>query len=274
VVVREDGDTLVLVRQSDHAMLSGWLAAAWGATPWEAPQPYDSTVVAARLHDLAWTSFDESLPRRPDGRPYAFNEVERAISTRLYIGGVDAVEAIDGYAGLICSLHFSGFLTSHWGWQPLGRPSQLEGEEKQVVDAFLAHELDRQRRLRDRLGVDRAQDRQLMCDYFWLQLWDRISLDICRYGFNGHAVDYPAVPLGAQPGAPEARLHLELQPGGTCRLDPYPLLGDPFRTRVPAVRVPLDVVRDTAKLRPVWAAGGGETIDVTFRPLRDRLCAR
>jgi hypothetical protein len=248
-------------------MLSGWLAAAWGAAPWEVPQPYDSTVVGARLHDLAWTPFDEALPRRPDGRPYAFYEVERAISTRLYARGLDAVEAIDAYAGLLCSLHFSGFMTSHWGWEPLAPPSQLEGEEKQAADAFLSRELERQRRLRERLGVDRAQDRQLMCDYFWLQLWDRISLDVCRYGFDGHVGDYPAVPVSARPDAPEARLRLELQPGGICRLDPYPLLSNPFRARLPAVRVPLAILGDGAKLRRAWVAGGGESIDVTFRPL-------
>ena len=72
MIVREDGDFLLLVRQADHAFLSGSLAAAWGRAPWVPPEPYHSTVIGARLHDLAWTTFDEALPRRPNGRHYAF----------------------------------------------------------------------------------------------------------------------------------------------------------------------------------------------------------
>ena len=262
--MREEGDRLVLVRQTDHALLSGWLAAAWGAPPWNPPRPYDSCVVAGRLHDLPWAAFDEALPRRPDGRPYAFFEVARAVTTRLYSLGLDAVEAIDPYAGLLSSLHFSGFFTSHWGWRHGHAPPTLEGEEGEAVERFVAHELARQRRLRDRLGVDGARDRELMCGYLWLQLWDRISLDVCRHGFDGWSGEYPPTPVGPEPGAEVVRLRVALEPGGVCRLDPYPLLPCPYRARVPAVRVPLAATG--GELRRAWRAGGGDAIEVTFRP--------
>ena len=266
MIVRVDSGHLVLVRQTDHALLSGWLAAAWGAPPWTEPQPRDSAVTGARLHDLAWTLFDEALPCRPDGLPYTFHEVERTISTRLYVHGLDAVEAIDPYAGLLSSLHFSGFYTNHWGWRRGQQPPSLGGEEGEAVDRFVAHELARQRRLRDRLGVDGSRDRELMCNYFWLQLWDRISLDICRRGFDGWSADYPPTPVSAEPGAELVRLHVELEPDGVCRLDPYPLLPRPYRARIPAVRVPLSAASDAFLLRRAWRAGGVDGIDVTFQP--------
>ncbi|HSR24221.1 MAG TPA: DUF3891 family protein [Candidatus Eisenbacteria bacterium] len=266
MIVREEGDQLVLVRQTDHALLSGWLAAAWGAPPWTAPRPYDSCVVGARLHDLAWAAFDEALPRRPDGRPYAFHEVARAVSTRLYVHGLDAVEAIDPYAGLLASLHFSGFFTSHWDWRHGHRPPSLEGEEGAAVDRFVAHERVRQRRLRDRLGVGGDRDRELMCAYVWLQLWDRVSLDVCRHGFHGWSAEYPPAPVGFEPDAEVVRLRVTLERGGVCRLDPYPLLPRPYRARVPAVRVPLAATRDAAELRRAWRSGGGDSIEVTFEP--------
>src|SRR5437879_5266424 len=81
VIVGRDGEDLVLVRQADHALLSGWLAAAWGAPPWQRLEPLKSTVVGARLHDLAWTPFDEELHCRPDGQPLAFIEVDRSTTT-------------------------------------------------------------------------------------------------------------------------------------------------------------------------------------------------
>ena len=266
VIVHEEGDHLVLVRQADHALLSGWLAAAWGAPPWTAPEPRDSAVVGARLHDVGWTVFDEALPRRPDGRPYGFQEVARVVTTRLYLRGLDAVEAIDPYAGLLSSLHFSGFFTSHWGWPTVSRPGSLEGEEEAAVSGFLANELARQQRIRDRLGVDRALDRQLMCNYLWLQLWDRISLDVCRHGFTGWSGEYPETPVGVDEPAETVRLRIRLEPGGVCRLDPYPLLPNPYRARIPAVWIPLRAVGDAAEVGRAWRASGADGIEVTFRP--------
>jgi hypothetical protein len=265
VIVREEAGELVLVRQTDHALLSGWLAAAWGAPPWAPPRPWESCVAAGRLHDLPWAAFDESLPTRPDGRPYAFFELSRTITTRLYGHGLDAVEAVDPYAGLLASLHFSGFFTSHWDWPPVA-VSRPPGEEGDAIAAFVEHELARQARLRDRLGVDGVRDRELMCAYVWLQLWDRISLDICRHGFSGWSGEYPPTPVGPEPDARIARLRIALEPGGVCRLDPYPLLSSPYRARVPAVRVPLPAVASAADLRRAWRAGGADGIDITFVP--------
>ena len=53
MIVRQEGEGLLLVRQADHALLSGWLAAGWGAAPWQAPKPRYSTIIGARLHDLS-----------------------------------------------------------------------------------------------------------------------------------------------------------------------------------------------------------------------------
>jgi Protein of unknown function (DUF3891) len=258
MIVRRDGEDLLLVRQADHALLSGWLAAGWGAPPWQAPEPRNSTIIGARLHDLAWTPFDEQLPRRPDGQPYAFFEVDRSTSTDFYLRGLDAVEAIDPYAGLLGSLHYSGFYTSHWGWQHWARPSSLEEPTKR----FIAHELERQTRLRHQLGLGPTDERPLACNYLWLQMWDRISLDICRHGFSGFAEDYPAVPAGYAPDAETVRLRIELREGGVCRLDPYPLLPNPCHARIPCVRVPAG-----ADLQRAWLSSGAETIDVGFEPL-------
>ena len=257
MIVRRDGGDLVLVRQADHALLSGWLAAAWGAPPWQPVEPRDSTILGARLHDFAWTPFDEQLPLRPEGEPYAFFEVDRSVSTAFYLRGLDAVEAVDPYAGLLGSLHYSGFYSSHWGWQHWARPSTLE----EVVQTFVTHELERQDRLRRELGLSPEDERRLACNYFWLQLWDRISLDICWHGFAGFTESYPPVPLGYEQDAEKVQLRIELRSDGVCRLDPYPLLPNPYRARIACVRVPAG-----ADLRRAWLSSGGDTIDARFEP--------
>jgi hypothetical protein len=266
VIVRSEGADLVLVRQADHALLSGWLASIWGSPPWQPPEPRLSTVLGARLHDLPWTAFDEDLPLRPDGHPYSFEQVPRAISTRFYVSGLDAIESIDAYAGLLGSLHFSGFYVSHWGWRHWAGSSQLAGEEKAAVDRFVAHELDRQERLRCRLGLDAEGDHRLRCNYMWLQLWDRISLDICRRGFHGVTENYPSVPLTYAKDSGSISLRIELAGPDECRLDPYPLVANPYRTVLLCARVPADLVADGDGLAGRFAAASCEAVPVTFRP--------
>ena len=184
--------------------------------------------------------------------------MDRSTTTGFYTGGLDAVQAIDPYAGLLGSLHYSGFYTSHWGWQHWARPSELEP----VLERFVAHELERQARLRRQLDMGPEDERRLSRNYFWLQLWDRISLDICRFGFSGFAEDYPAVPVGYAADAETVRLRIELREDGVCRLGPYPLVLNPYRARIHCVRVPAG-----ADLERAWLSSGGETIDVKFAPL-------
>ena len=260
----EHEGSLVLVRQADHALLSGHLAAAWGAEPWEPVRPYEPVVLGARLHDLCWTPFDERVPQRPDGRPLAFTEVPRTQSTRFYGPGVDAVEAIDPYAGLLVSLHLTGFFQSHWGFVHPAQRMQITEDERPAIGAFLDAEGARQRRLRERLGVGEGEgDRLLRSSYLLLQIWDLLSLDVCRRSFDFWEGTYPAVPSHTEDGA-EVSLQVRLEPGGVCRLSPYPLLVEPLTSVVPAARVQLADAGDEAALRRAWLSGM-EPITVTFR---------
>jgi hypothetical protein len=46
-----------------------------------------------------------------------------------------------------------------------------------------------------------------------------------------------------------------------CRLDPYPLRVEPYRARIPCVRIPR---AQLPSIKELWAAGGNDTIDITF----------
>ena len=260
MIVREDGDELVMVRQVDHSMLSGRLAAIWGAGPWERPQPYVSCIVGARMHDVIWVPWDESLPCAPDGRPYNFRDVARPVIIPYQQRGIDAVEALDAYAGLLVSLHFSGFYHSHWGWEP----TRVDEADQEAVASHVRSELDRQRRIRERIGIDLVAEPRLECNYKWLQLWDRISLHICVFGFDsGYDAEMPALPARVGAEAEQIRLRMSLEPDNVCRLDPYPLTVQPYRASIPCVRAPLD---DLGSLESHWLAGGADQIQVTFLP--------
>ena len=95
-------------------------------------------------------------------------------------------------------------------------------------------------------------------------MWDRISREICAFGFDsGLAIEEPPLPARVDGYAETLRLHIKLEPGGVCRLHPYPLTVQPYKARIPCVSVPLD---DLDSLESRWLAAGEEGLEVTFLP--------
>ena len=62
ILRRESDGSLVMITQNDHAKAAGFCASHWGNTLFRRPEPYDSCVRAAFLHDLAWLR-EETSPR-------------------------------------------------------------------------------------------------------------------------------------------------------------------------------------------------------------------
>jgi hypothetical protein len=252
VIVRQDGDNVVLIRQADHAYLSGQLAAAWGTPPWEVPEPYPSVVLGARLHDEAWLYWDEAPGQRDDGLPRSFYEVDRVVTTGLYTHGVEAVCALDLYAGLLVSLHYTGFFHGHWDWMPLSSVENFAEPESTALRLFVTDELRRQQELRTKLRLDLDDELRLAANYKWLQLWDRISLDVCRRDPAQWAERYPLTPTGSGTGSEGVLLQISMPEPGRCVLDPYPLRRAPFLARVPAVRLPPSALLDRQTFINAW----------------------
>lgn len=241
MLVREtaSGDVL-MVRQSDHARLSGRLAELWGRPPWRVPSPHAEVALGASLHDLAWAAWDLAAAQGGE-RPPPFYAVPRTVTAPMYSRGVDAVERIDPYAGLLASLHYSGLFTSYWDWEPLADILRMTPADAAAVVELLDHERARQVRLRGQLQPDEAE---LERAYKYLQLWDRISLHVCGQGFESPwETEYPEIE--------GLRLRLRLEPPGRCLLSPYPLVAGGVTEVVPAA--PL-------------GAGGEHAIEVTFLP--------
>src|SRR5438105_3491484 len=139
---------------------------------------------------------------------------------------------------------------------------EVDDQDREVVAEHVDHELDRQRRLRVTLGLDQLGERRLECNYKWLQLWDRISLHICLFGFDsGYEAEYPSVQARVD-GGEKLPLRIRLDHGGICLLDPYPLEVEPYRARIPCLRAPL---AELDSLERRWRATGWDAMEVTFR---------
>lgn len=91
VQLRENG--LRLIRQHDHALLAGRLAAAWQLPP-AGPVPW-STVLAVSLHDAMWISEDRG-PRldRSTGRPHDFASFPARLKRPMIADGVDRLRRV------------------------------------------------------------------------------------------------------------------------------------------------------------------------------------
>lgn len=255
VQVRREG--LRLIRQHDHALAAGELAHAWrtasGVLPFR-------LVTAVGLHDLAWRELDREPGYDPEtGRPLAFDSYPLGPKLRAYGAGIDEMEAVDPWIGLLGSLHYSSFL------------------DDEAAPRFLASERKRQDRLRKRLagrsgaedpGIGRevaregeaippdagrgppaSPERHLR----WLKFFDGLSLRIC--------LSPPAVPDAGLPSWLHRRGVLS-SPGGDriaprwqgddrVELGSAPLAG-PVTLEIPVRDLPERSYPDADALERAW----------------------
>ncbi len=190
---RRDG-RFRLIRQHDHALLAGELAAAW-CGPGREPDPLDfSLVLAVALHDVAWLELDTAPALDPDrGEPCPFHALPPPRKVDAYRRGLDRMEALHPYGALLGSLHYTSF------------PDVREAED------FLRGEAERRRALRRRLELEEADEPAIDRDLEYVRLFDRFSLFVC--------LAPPSAVAEAQPGWVREARRLTLPRGGALRLD-------------------------------------------------------
>ena len=180
---RTISSTYDLVRQPDHARLSGQIAAHLAIA--DAPLIDDNIVHGISLHDEGWSDFDTGRKRlqatpaqyfdtnialTAEGKPLSFLEIKAEDFLRAWSGSIAAAEAVAPIAGLIVSGHF----------RRIGRfgmsMGTYSGDDAQRVREFVACEEERERRLM------RLQSRSEREVEYWtdvLQFSDLLSLYLC-----------------------------------------------------------------------------------------------
>jgi hypothetical protein len=221
VLVRDAGDAWQIVLQTDHADLSGQLAAAWGGPGFERPQPYDALLRAARRHDDGWATWEQQPRLDDDGAPQSFLTVPAPVHLAFYRAGVEVVAEEDPRAGLLVSMHMSGLYRQRYNVMP-SPVRELDEDVRDLVDAFVEQEEDRQVALRRMLEVEEAWR---WTSYALLQVFDVVSL---YFGLANVEVGAP----GACEGVPTADgsdpVRIAIEPLGPWRVrfDPYPFTDD------------------------------------------------
>lgn len=223
---REDG--FILVEQYEHSLISGELARHWGWTP----DPSESAIYAISEHDLAWKELDSEVSFNPEtGKPYNFFEYPAQPRLSAYRRGIDAIEANDSYAGLLCSLHYESFVRNATGT---------------AEASFRAAERERQSRLMFAVSDEereRADDELAL-----LRICDDLSLFLCL-NEPGENV-YPWFTDGFIFG--DTRLMPVWEERNALRLEPSPF-AEGFE-----VEIPYRVIGDAGQP----AGGGAELVEV------------
>ena len=227
MLVRDRGEFWQLVRQPDHADLSGQLARAWGGAAVAPLRNGESLALAATRHDDGWAVFD----RRPawdseNGRPRNFLDVPIRSHLAFYRACIQVVSEEDSYAGLMISMHGAGIYNGRYGTQPSLSLKNVEGHEDEVR-SFVEEQEAARPALVAELGVG---DAELWANYRLLQLYDRLSLAFCLREWESSEAQRDAiepVPLDYDGG--EAELSIDPVGPWRVRLDPYPFSERPAR---------------------------------------------
>jgi hypothetical protein len=240
MIVQEQGEELVLIRQTDHAVLSGFLAREWGNELFRRPEPFESVRLAAAEHDNGWQEWELEPRIDPKTRgPYSFMSIPTDEHIALYQRGIERLVKIDRYAGLLVSMHAFGLYDRARATIPGFSAKYIKTTESEIVNTFLQGLKLQQLRLKVDLRADAAkkdfsQEKILEVNARRLEALDRLSLYFCLNTPQDATMD--AIPVDDQ--GSEVDWELRSRGHNAVSLAPYPFRREPLEISILTRRVP------------------------------------
>ena len=241
MIVYDEGETLLLITQPDHAHFTGELLSLWRTDGLPENPRRAEILFAGREHDNGWRE-EDAAPRwnAGKGRPHDFLSMPQAARIALWERGTARFAGSHPYAALLITRHA---LTIHRDRR--GDPSDPgntgDPGEPEWQDFFAyADELER-----GLFAATGASEEEVAADYRFLDFGDLASLAVCnrwpepfgRHGRRGAWSD------------------------GTLHLDPLPLAGA-TAFAVPSRRIPRRPYSGDADFGGELAAARWETLRV------------
>jgi hypothetical protein len=256
MIVQERGDELILIRQTDHAVLSGFFAREWGNELFRRFEPFESVGLAASEHDNGWQEWELQPEIDPKTRlPFSFMSLPTDAHIELYQRGIERVVKSDRYAGLLVSMHASGLYDRTRATIPGFSAKYVKSTETELVSGFLQALKLQQLRLKVDLRADAArkdlvQEKLLERNLRRLEALDRLSLYLCMSGAP-HDATIESVPVDDQ----GSEVDWELRPDGpnAVSLGPYPFRREPLQVSILTRRVPKRLYADSLDFQKTLA---------------------
>ncbi len=248
------GDSIRLIKQPDHAALSGLLASHWGNDEFTKPGFYapapdskalrDEVVFGIAEHDNGWWEWEADPSIDPqDGLPRHFLDAHHDFGHERWIRGLRRFADARPYASLLISYHayrlsdpsapeeFSTFFSS------TERPQKPDAETAEFLAQLRAEQAGLEERLsRDEQGAAALAPESLHPHVRLLQTLDFISLWLCAS--SSKPLSLPDVPRAGW----DDRVTLELaQPApGYVSVTPYPFDRDRLTVGFVCRHVPVE----------------------------------
>ena len=157
MILQERIDHLLVIRQTDHALLSGFLAREWGNADFKRPELFESFCLAAREHDNGWGEWEQSPQLDPKTRlPYTFMSIPTEQHVALYDRGIERIIKVDPYAGLLVSMHCTGLYDRARATLPGFSAKYVKSADSRMVNEFLDRLKLQQLRLKSDLRANPA----------------------------------------------------------------------------------------------------------------------
>jgi Protein of unknown function (DUF3891) len=267
MIVQQQADPIVVIRQTDHAFLTGFFAREWGNALYTRPEPFSSFCLAAAEHDNGWQEWEKMPGVDPKTfAPYNFMTVPTEEHIALYQRGIDRIVKADLYAGLLVAAHCTGLYDRARATMPGYSAKYVKSQEQHLANDFLQRLRLQQLRLKVDLRNDPAMkehtDENLInANSQRLDALDRLSLYFCLGVAENTVIE--SVPVNNE----GKDVDWELRSAGQNQftLDPYPFRREPLEFAILARRIPKRRYTDEAELQKVLTATPFFNIRFTLR---------
>ncbi|WHY01583.1 DUF3891 family protein [Neobacillus sp. DY30] len=166
MIVLEREQSYLMVTQNDHAKIAGVIARNCKEDYFFDDLRTQEVLLAIKEHDRGWIEMDSSpVWNDQTEKPYSFIDYPLSLKITFYKKGLDEVEKMSKYAGLLCSLHYASF---------------IQDSSEPAVREFWKEEKQRQEHLLKELQLTGNETKQetLMYHLDLLKLCDYLSLYI------------------------------------------------------------------------------------------------
>ena len=280
MIIQEQTDHLVIIRQTDHAVLSGHFARELGNEVFMQPEPVESFRLAAMEHDNGWDEW-ELLPGIDPVTflPYSFMSIPTEEHIELYRRGIERVVKADRYAGLLVSMHCLALYDRTRATMPGFSAKYVKSQDSTMVTDFLQMLRLQQLRLKVDLRADPlmknfTDEKWLQANAQRLEALDRLSLYFCMGPLEGATID--AVPADYQ--GTEVDWDLQPEGGNAATLEPYPFRRDPLEISILARRIPKRRYADDGDFQKALSQASYFALKFTLRAggakMRSRVAGR
>jgi hypothetical protein len=267
MIIQDQGDHLIIIRQTDHAILSGFFARELGNEIFSKPEPGESFRLAATEHDNGWEEWELDPQIDPvTFQPYSFMSIPTEEHIVLYQRGIERVVKADHYAGLLVSMHCANLYDRTRATMPGFSAKYVKSNESALVSDVLQRLRLQQLRLKVDLRANPAtkeftEEKWLQANEKRLEAVDRLSLYICLAPVEPATID--AVPVDYR----GSEVDWELQPegDGSVTLEPYPFRRDPLEISILARRIPKRRYADDLDFQKALSQASFFAVKVTLR---------